>query len=1111
MSLSALKRIVARLTRDRLQGTAFLVGKKYALTCAHCLGEDEHDEKRRGPIWLNFNWWNDKKRKCNASVEQIDWDLDIALLSLDEEAPVDLLSLATNADIEKFWTAFGYPELTGDDGFPLKGVVRDPEARAYDRPALLLKCDEGADKINGASGSPIMVDDQIVGILTNQLLRYNASGDKVPAFAAAYACPLGAIPNKYFPDGPPSIFRGLSDFDNAFVDLLLVMFRGDDPRAFVDTLSIGPQVEIRLPGSVARRLMVARETVQSLHELDGVESALDAVERERPAYGALVAKLRELPRFPKREAPPPRPPNPAPPLPNAYVERDCFGRFRDAIVAERRRLVGVTGALGIGKTTFAAAVAQSPQVQDRFTRICWLAPDEGTDQPVMALQAQLFRQLGGRADFRSTTWRAGVASLSDQASETLTVGQRLLIVVDDPPGPIDIIIAALQVHSNLTLLICSENRAALQSLGADPLADPDSMTIDESLHLLARWCHTRPEDLPDSAREVVVAVGGLPLAVALIGAVVSLADDKDAELSAVRKDLAAGRVDQLDIPGVENANLMAIFRRGLSSLAQRDLDDLHALAVGPPDWHLDVQTLRVLWATDDSDDARRRADRLATRSLLGRPGGSEYVLHRLHRLVLRALDDHLAERFKNLTDRITPATPPLVLALSWRDDQIFRLLAKNVDVQEVDRATPDGVTALHAASLHGTADAAKLLLERGADPRRQEKNGFCALQMAAQGGDPATIRLLLSLSLDPAQRNHGGKTALDIAARFGHVEAVRLLSEDARAIRASRYALACAAMDGHTAVVALLLSAGADPEDAEGISPPLLCAAFKGHVSIAKLLLDAGARVDRASGDQTPLFAAAGKGHSEVVRLLIAARADATWKTTTDRTPLHQAAQSGQVGVLEQLIDAGAPVDAVDRQGLTPLHIAASLGHADIVHSLVRHRADLNRIDGDELTPLHRAVHEAQADAVEALLSAGANPDVAGQKGRTPLILAVELAPPGAVQHVSISTDESGTSFSAVTIYTPVSSAMLRIIRCLAAAGVDPNAADVTGQTALHWAAQRGSVELASLLLELGANRGKRDRDGRTPLDLAEAMAPTGAEKSLVWLRAQALASLLSQ
>jgi Trypsin-like peptidase domain len=230
MSLPELKRIVTRLTHGKLQGTAFLVGKKHALTCAHCLGEDERDPVLRGPISLHFNWWNDKRQEYIASIEQIDWDLDIALLKLDEEAPVDPLPLATSAEIDKSWTAFGYPEPVGHDGFPLKGVVSDPDARAYGRPALLLKCDEGADKINGASGSPVMVDDQIVGILTNQLLRYNASGQKVPVFAAAYACPLGAIPGQFFPDAMPeevhTSLAGYIDPESVFRRLDLELFAG---------------------------------------------------------------------------------------------------------------------------------------------------------------------------------------------------------------------------------------------------------------------------------------------------------------------------------------------------------------------------------------------------------------------------------------------------------------------------------------------------------------------------------------------------------------------------------------------------------------------------------------------------------------------------------------------------------------------------------------------------------------------------------------------------------------------------------------------------------------------------------------------------------------------
>jgi ankyrin repeat protein len=780
-------------------------------------------------------------------------------------------------------------------------------------------------------------------------------------------------------------------------------------------------------------------------------------------------------------------------------------------VNKHSRLTGVTGALGVGKTTFAAAVAHSSRVQDCFARICWLALDESTERPITALQAQLSAQLGGTADSQPPHWRVGLASLSEQASKALAARERLLIVVDDPLGSMDNVVAALQVHPNSTLLVCSENYAALQSLAADPLADPGPMSMDESLDLLAQWCHCSPDELPKAAQEIVEAVGGLPLAVTIAGAMVSLAGDRDAEWGAVRQDIAAGRVEQLHIPGLENANIVAIFRRGLGSLGQKNLDDLHTLAVLPADWPLKVQALRVLWQTNDDNDARRRADQMVTRSLLRRPGVSDYTVHRLLRLALRALDDRLTSRFKEVADRISPATPALVLALLWHEDQIFKTLVLNADAQEVNRATPQGVTPLHQASLLGMVDTARLLLQCGADPRREDEGGFCALQYAAQGGEPATIRLLLGLSLDPARKNHGGKTALDIAARFGHVEAVRLISADSRAVRASRFALAVAALDGHEPVVDQLLSADADPDDADGISPPLLAAALKGRVSIIKRLLEAGASVDQVSKEQTPLFAAATEGDTDTVALLITARADVNWKTATDRTPLHQAAQSGKVEIVEDLIGAGALVAVADLKGLTPLHIAASLGHAGVVQSLIRHGSQLDRLDGDELTPLHRAVHKTHAEVVQVLLSAGANPDVVGQKGFTPLLLAVAYAPPGLVQRTRFSLDERGMSGSSVTVYTPVSASTVRITRLLAADGADLNAADAAGQTALHWAVRQRSLELESLLLELGADRDKRDQDGRTPLDLVRAIAQTGTEEEpLVGLRMRALASLLS-
>jgi ankyrin repeat protein len=50
----------------------------------------------------------------------------------------------------------------------------------------------------------------------------------------------------------------------------------------------------------------------------------------------------------------------------------------------------------------------------------------------------------------------------------------------------------------------------------------------------------------------------------------------------------------------------------------------------------------------------------------------------------------------------------------------------------------------------------------------------------------------------------------------------------------------------------------------------------------------------------------------------------------------------------------------------------------------------------------------------------------------------------------------------------------------LLASGADPNAADVEGWTALHWAC--GQAEVATVLLDAGASVDARDRHGKTTL-----------------------------
>jgi len=59
------------------------------------------------------------------------------------------------------------------------------------------------------------------------------------------------------------------------------------------------------------------------------------------------------------------------------------------------------------------------------------------------------------------------------------------------------------------------------------------------------------------------------------------------------------------------------------------------------------------------------------------------------------------------------------------------------------------------------------------------------------------------------------------------------------------------------------------------------------------------------------------------------------------------------------------------------------------------------------------------------------------------------------------------------------------MVRQLVKARVDPNAAEVDGTTALHWAVRAGDEETVRLLLKAGAKVGTANRYGVRPLSLA--------------------------
>ena len=443
----------------------------------------------------------------------------------------------------------------------------------------------------------------------------------------------------------------------------------------------------------------------------------------------------------------------------------------------------------------------------------------------------------------------------------------------------------------------------------------------------------------------------------------------------------------------------------------------------------------------------------------------------------------------------------LLTAVKDRDQTtVDRLLAQQVDVNALQG---DGTTALHWAAQWSDLATVRRLIGAGAAVNVATNLGVTPLSLACTNGNAAMVDMLLNAGANANAARSTGETAVMTCARTGNVAAVETLLRHGADVNAreglqGQTALMWAAAQNHAQVARALIAHGADVQarTAKAQFTPLLFAAREGATDAVQVLLANGADVNGRAGDGTgPLVAATYTGHWDLARSLLEHGADPN-EDATGYTALHWAA-----GSWENDISGILGPDGYEWIG------ARGPGKLDLVKALLDHGADPNAAiekrpprfgygSGSRLagftgaTPFVLAALGGLGDIMRELMGAGADPLLTTADGTTALMTAAGY---GRIHGESRVQDDDA----------------LDAVKVALEAGIDINAENVIGNTALHGAAYFQSDPVAQFLLDNGAEVNARNKAGETPLVLAEGY--TGVDTGDNTFYSESTADLLRQ
>lgn len=470
-------------------------------------------------------------------------------------------------------------------------------------------------------------------------------------------------------------------------------------------------------------------------------------------------------------------------------------------------------------------------------------------------------------------------------------------------------------------------------------------------------------------------------------------------------------------------------------------------------------------------------------------------------------------------------------ALHWAAQKgdaelVAMLLSAGANVRATTRL--GGYTPIHLASQAGHARAVAELLAAGASAEVRTTTGASPLMLAARSGSVETATRLIEngAEIDAKESAHG-QTALMVAAGLDRAELVRLLLA-----RGADPGLASSVVDlnaltapvdfdpvngtvGQGSQVPVSAAANRPKEvpgltrpyryneliGAQGGLTPLHFAARQGAARSVKALLDGGAPVNQPSpGDQaTPLLVAIINGHLDLAAFLLEHGADPNRVSDAGVSPLY-----ATLNVQWAPIAAYPQPRAHLQQGRTYLEMMRLLidKGADPNQRLKRkvwyssYNFDQSSVDEIGATAFWRAAYAADIEAMKMLVAAGADPSITtmkpmarrfpGEGGEDKSGLPpVPVGGPNVTPLQAAAGVGYGFGFAANSHHYAESGMLPAVTYLVEELGVDVNAVDADGNTAVHHAAARGDTGMILYLVSKGAVVTRINRAGQSTVDMA--------------------------